>query len=449
MVIKKAIYSIFHSDTESTSYHYETQAGQVKILDSTGNIVSSVEEMLLKGKEVASVNLNTLTSTGMYRVKNCTGSPVSMPSEIPYLFTVESTGDISKQTFYDMLKSTLYVRVIYQKTVGEWTAIGKVVSDDILNVKNAVGTMSSLKTKANSDLVNAINEVNALSKSNSLEIADLIRAQTESTPMASQMSTFSLVGQGSNFEVENEESYLGRSTGGRSLNIGKIDSLNNVVIGDELADSTIIQAKKGVISVNDGTKVQKLFHTGNMGIGSGLDADKVQGVLGQNLARRDVDNYLKGDQFIQDGKRLVLKSSELNSQSGSIKFVDSKNETLGEISTSASGDLLFQAGAIVHHSMKSTGELLSHHNHVLDNTHRDVGIKWRKSPLDKGVGFSLARATDKLNLQDWEKGTSIFSVDRADGVVNFANGIMVQGKKIKFQLEMPTAPAKGDIWYVC
>ena len=411
-----------------------------------------MEEMLLSGKVITTQSVNTLVDTGMYQLKNCTDTPVEMTPDREYLLTVEATGKLVKQTFFDGENNSLYIRPIYNAVVGEWIPVGKITSDSIASIADSLGDISSLKTTSKTTVVSALNGLQSEVNTNK---TGLTKAKEDIVDLSQRLTThnhddaYLSVNGGDlkgNTAVANNVSFQGKNTSGTKFNIGKVDESNNVAIGDT-AGQTVIQASNGSVKVFDGVKSNKVFHEGNMGHGSGLNADMVDGVDGSNLARLDVANYFKGDQFIQESKNLVLKASSGSSVAGAIYFRDGDNLEKGRISVNVNGDISFFAGGNNNHTVKATGVLLSSHDHIMDASTRDLGIKWRNNSADSGIGFYMNGSTDRLCLYDWKNQKSLFTTDRESGMVSFTNHIAIQGHKLYIQASAPSSPKAGDIWF--
>lgn len=454
MAIKKAK-AHYHNGTGFDVLHYETQASQVKILDSNGNVVSNIEEILLKGKLLQNVNLNTIKETGLYRVKGGTNLPTGMDSSKTYIMTVVAIDNgigtpIVIQQLYDHINQNVYQRSLEGTNISLWHSAGRDTLDKILELESDIGSLLSLSTLNKSSLVSAINEIKSDVIDNNNDISDL---QTDVASLNDKLSTHNhdsvylklsggdLTGTTS---VSNNMSFAGKNTSGYNVNIGKVNTSNEVVLGDT-SIKTVIQASNGDLKVFDGTNSFKVFHAGNDGHGSGMDADTVDGIHGSSIARIDTTNYYQTDQFIQDGKSIVLKAPSGSSQAGSIFFRDGDNNQKGRIYATINGDLAIFAGTINGHTFQSTGELLSTYKHVLDATSREVRIQFKRGS-DAGIGLYM-NTSGNVGMYDWENAKQVFTVDRSINMVQFHNGIMIQGKKVYVQSSPPSNPSVGDIWF--
>ncbi|MGP0689816.1 pyocin knob domain-containing protein [Priestia aryabhattai] len=450
MTVKKGKYN-FHNGTGFDTYHLETQPSQVKVLDANGNVTSNLEELLLTGKSVTGVALSTVNTTGLYMVKDCTDAPITMASGTAYLMSVETTGMIVKQVFYDRQNNNTYTRPIYNGTAGSWIATGKATSDSISNLQSIVGSLASLTTSNKTSIVNSINEVQSEVNSASSAIvqiqADIASLDADSTnhnhdSRYLQLTGGSLTGKTS---MKNNTSYAGKNTSGADLNVGKVDGSNQVVLGD-VGAKAVVQASAGDLKVSNGTTSYKVFHAGNMGAGSGLDADKLDGLDGGAYARQDAyNNHFQGDQFIENSKSIVIKASSGSSQAGNLFFRAGDDTQKAKITATANGDLTMTGGTVTGHTFKSDGILESVYSHHHDATSREVHKRFVKDG-DNGIGFFM-NTSGQFGMHDWKSGQRVMNVDRASGEVEFVKAIKINGKKVTVQSVAPPNPENGDIWF--
>jgi hypothetical protein len=99
-------------------------------------------------------------------------------------------------------------------------------------------------------------------------------------------------------------------------------------------DSHIVIKRNGILEFNDRGNIRKVWHEGNDGSGSGLDADKLDGLESTSFLRRDTDGTLNGNLTITSG---TLGDSMLTIQA------DTDNNNEGDhpsIRLKQDGDLL-------------------------------------------------------------------------------------------------------------
>lgn len=389
MAIKKTRANHYYSDTQYDTLHYETQTKQVKILDANGVIVKDLDTELK-----------------------------------------------------DIKKSVLDVDA---KTVTTETELTDLMRDEI-------GDTSLIQVSGVTNLVGATNK---LKSENDKRIAEIDAVESSVNTLSTNLSNHNHDGvylkiTGGNLtgdtSVSNNKSFAGKNTSGANVSIGKVDGTNNVVLGST-GNKTIINASGGDLKLSDGTSSHTIFHSGNMGANSGLDADKLDGVQGSQFARKDTVNYYEADQFITEGKNLLLKAPAGSSQAGSIYFRDGDNATKGRVMVQTDGDMSFFAGSVNGHTFKADGSMLSTYPHILDASSREVQLRFRQNASDAGMGFYMNNSTNRMGLFDWTSNKFLFTTDRASASVQFANAIDIQGRKLSIQTTAPANPSSGDIWF--
>lgn len=453
MSIKNAKYN-YHNGTDFDTFHYETSAKQVKVLGSNGDITSDLEELLLKGKLIESKVLDSVKDTGMYLVKNCFQTPLLTPTkDAQYPFSVENTGLVTKQSFFDMENDNFYVRGIYNGKVGEWMPFGKITTQQLNDVIDAVGLLSALVTNNKTSLVGAINELRTDADNHEDGIAEIVKTQSDmKLELDKHKDAYVSKANGGNFEktvsVSNGQSIGAKNTSGNVINLGKVNEANKIVFGDKTLKA-VFEAINGDFSVSDGTKEYQLFHAGNMGSGSKLDADMVDGIEGSKLSRLDIENIFKSNQTIGEGSSLSFRALNGSQQAGSILFKGGDGTVQSKITPVLDGGIAIFSNNINSHTFRADGTLFSNQNHVLQSpTNGEVQLNMKKDSSDKGIGFVIGSATGTMSLYDWENTKRVMEVKRDNnGMANFPNAMMIQGRRVYIQASAPTVVGVGDIWF--
>lgn len=453
MAIKKA-QANYDNGTTFDTLHYETQASQVKVVDGTGSVISDLSETLLNGKTLASVSILSIRNTGKYFVVNPTGSPITPAVDTAYQLEVttmkKSSGTLlTIQVFYDHRYADVYRRVLDDDaTTDSWVRSGKFVSDFI----KSVGDPATLLTQSKA-VVGAINEVKSvLDNTNNVvikRIGEEIAGVTNALNAHNHDDKYLKLTGGnvtSTLSVANNKSVAGRdSSGATDLNIGKVNTTSDVVLGDTKAKS-VIQTKDNNLYVTNGTSTYKVLHTGNDGAGSGLDADRIDGIEGEQLARQDSINYYTQDQIVDNSKSMILKATSGASYAGSIYWKLADGTAKGRIGVNSTGEMYFQTNGVTGHRIQADGKMESVYDHLLNARDRQVSIRFKLDDSDEGAGFYMNNTTKQVGFYDWKYGGAIFRTDRDDQTVKFTNSIFVQDHKLSIQSTTPSKPAKDDIW---
>ena len=163
MAIKNAEYQIKESGGFNV-YHYTTNSGAVKILDSNKNILGTLHEFSFEGKVVESGSFKDLKISGLYKIKSVSGLPETIPSGKIALLQVKAVGKINVpefvnyQVFYP--NGTIYNKTIIGSTESSWSNGGTKLENTITTLLSNFGELSGLNTETKGSLVGALNEVN-------------------------------------------------------------------------------------------------------------------------------------------------------------------------------------------------------------------------------------------------------------------------------------------------
>lgn len=455
MAIKRGKFNRYNGSDFDT-YHMETQASQVKTLDANGNVSSSIEELLLKGKPIQNTDLNTIKTTGLYRIKGCSNTPGGLDSGKTYIMIVRnidngSGSTITYQEIYDHVNQNGFERSIEGSTVKSWVNAGKAILDKISNLESSVGNLSSLGTSNKTNIVSALNEVNTRSKNNATSILNIngeINDINRQLGVLGENKYLNLNGGdlAGTITMANDHSFAGKNTSGVGVNLAKVTGGNNVDIGDPSLELSL-HASAGKAKVYDGTNTFRIFHSGNMGSGSGLDADKVDGLHGSQLARKDGSNYFTENQYIENGKSLYIRASDGSANTGNIYWRKKDNTDLARLSVEEDGEMRLQAGGVTGFRVKPGGYTYTTYDHVLVAKDRQVAIRFKLDDNDKGAGLYMNNNSKQVGFYDWEKNDWYFTTNRSTRVVEFSNQISIQGHQLFIQYSEPSTGMKdGDVW---
>ncbi|PFA76962.1 hypothetical protein [Bacillus cereus] len=439
MVIQKARAN-HHDGTKFNTIHYETQTKQVKVLDANGAVTSDIEEMLFKGKPVQSVSLATVKDTGLYQIKDCTDAPVTMSAGVVYLLSVESVGLISKQTFFDRTTNTMYVRPIYNGTAGTWIALGKATKDSIDSIQTSLNSLSSSVTAIDGRLKTAEADINK-AETDIVSLNGKMISHTHDN-LYLKLSGGSLTGKTS---MANNVSYAGKNASGADLNIGRVDVSNQVALGD-IGARTVLHASNGEVKVYDGSNSYKVFHEGNDGAGSGLDADKLDGLQANQFARVDIEPNFQQNLIMTNGKDIVLRAPAGSMNSGDLIFAEGGNGEIGRVFVDNTGTLVLRSQFYGDMRVRGDGVITSEYGMEFNSKNKETDLKFRANDEDKGMGLYMNNNTRQLGMYDWHNDKFLFTTNRNEGMVEFGNQIKIQGKRLHIRGDAPTYANYGDIW---
>ncbi len=452
MAIKKAKVNHYNGESYET-LHYETQASQVKVMDDNGSVYGELEEMLYKGKVVEGKSLNTLILTGNYRIKNCTNAPTGISKTKELLLIVNSVENgserIIKQELVDFDTKSTYMRVIENGKFGLWSSAGEVIANQLKDIDGKVGILSNLKTNHKTNLVGSLNEVLDGVKDNSKgistnvdNISDL-KKKFDSHDHDNQYLKLTGGSVDGHVSLSNNVAFRGKNSSGTSVDLAKINSNNDIRLGHSSLN-TIIASSKGELKVSDGSKLYRVFHAGNMGKGSGLDADKMLGIAGENFARRDAINRFARTQYIEDGNLYMEKVPD--GATGSLYF-RYKGQQVGRVYSTNDGELRLYGGSSLGMKIKSNGWTETTFTHTLNAKNRNVSIRFKLKDSDDGRGLHLNNTSGRFGMWDFKDSGWYFYSEKNSQEVRFPQPIAVQGHKVSISSSTPSKPSNGDIWF--
>lgn len=390
MAIKKAQYNYYNSNNSYDTVHFETQVEQVLFIDngvSKGNLKDKLSEIDNKINTI-NIDISNLQSDSNAIVNN-------------------KIGDTSK------LSTTK-----------------KVLVDAINELKDSVTT----------------NTTNITSNKNSILDLD---TRFENHNHNSQYLSLNGGDLNGELSLPNNKNLYVRNTSGTKVDVLKMNSSNKITVGNK-DYNTYIYSKNTTAYITNGTNEYKIFHNGNMGSGSTLDADKLDGLEGSSYAKIASSNSFTADQKIANGKSLVLQASSSNvNQAGSIFFRDYNGNQKARISIDTNGSIVFYAGGMTSSVgyFGSNGNFSTNYSHYLNGTDRDVQIRFYKpNGVDSGIGFGYSSSNGNFILYDWKNSKKIMDTDRASGTLSVNNGFKIGGHKVTINGSAPSNPANGDIW---
>src|SRR5699024_9038911 len=195
----------------------------------------------------------------------------------------------------------------------------------------------------------------------------------------------------------------------------------------------------------DGSKLYQIFHAGNMGKGSGLDADKLIGVSGSDFVRKDTSNTLRDTVVINDGNFYMDRVS--GGKTASVFFRYDKSQT-GRIYATTAGDLRLYGGSKLGLVVKSNGWTETTYPMSLNAKDRNVNVRFKRSNSDVGRGLHLNNTTtNRFGLYDWGLQGWYFYSEKGSREVRFPAPIAIQGHQVFIQSGSPSKPSNGDIWF--
>ena len=286
MAIKNAEYQIKESGGFNV-YHYTTNSGAVKILDSNKNILGTLHEFSFEGKVVESGSFKDLKISGLYKIKSVSGLPETIPSGKIALLQVKAVGIINAPEFinYQVIYpgGTIYNKTIIGSTESSWSNGGTKLENTITTLLSNFGELSGLNTETKGSLVGALNEVN-------------INLNTTKQSLKSLDTSFVAHNHDSRYIKKDGDDILG------DINIPSTKGFYAKLSSGELRNLISTQSN-GDLQVGNEKSVLNLYSTNNLlhngkkvwtevndGTNSGLDADLLDGLHGSDYAKSSTTN---------------------------------------------------------------------------------------------------------------------------------------------------------------
>lgn len=437
MAIKNAEYQIKESGGFNV-YHYTTNSGAVKILDSNKNILGTLHEFSFEGKVVESGSFKDLKISGLYKIKSVSGLPETIPSGKIALLQVKAVGKINTPEFinYQVIYpgGTIYNKTIIGSTESSWSNGGTKLENTITTLLSNFGELSGLNTETKGSLVNALNEVNT-------------NLNTTKNTLAGLNTSFVAHNHDARYIKKDGDDILG------DINIPSTKGFYAKLSSGELRNLISTQSN-GDLQVGNAKSVLNLYSTNNLlhngkkiwtevndGDNSGLDADLLDGLHGSDYAKSSTTN--------------TFTESNVFNKNVSIKGVVGLGDKLTVFSDS-NNDFNINTDSSVAFNFRVDKEAKIHANSVYFDDGSVLGenrLVWGDTTGDS-IGFLRNPAyKNELWLYHWAKqGTPgsgrFFYADPNNNTVNFDNSISISGRRMYMQGNQPTGSIPvGSIWF--
>lgn len=425
MVVKRARHLV-----GDDKIYQENDAITTRVLDGSNNDLGSIYDYLFQGKQVEGVNVTDIKRTGIYKVKNLKGLPSDVSTSDTSILEVTSVGNQDKPEFihYKVTTNNGVVKEMSVRGDGGnntgWTLGGVQLQNTVSGLQNQIGDLKKLETSSKTSITNAVNIVKDMSDDNKKSIDSL----------RNDLNTY----KGHNHDDRYVTKWGGEFTGDVNLKSGiKLNghtwkgTLNNLISANSGKDWTDlnlgndemalrIKSRNGDVTING----SKVITVGNAGIGSGLDADKLDGIESASFMRKDIDNrvtsrykgYGINSQIILSG----IADSVMNKreQTGLLfRRSDSDETVVSAIRSNQNGELNFMtnaSGIADNVNTKSTLKLLSNGitstqgQYVTGRLNGNAFLEFRQEENKSGIGFQTDKGAgdviDQLHVRVWAKG---------------------------------------------
>ena len=435
MAIKNAEYQIKESGGFNV-YHYTTNSGAVKILDSNKNILGTLHEFSFEGKVVESGSFKDLKISGLYKIKSVSGLPETIPSGKIALLQVKAVGKINTPEFinYQVIYpgGTIYNKTIIGSTESSWSNGGTKLENTITTLLSNFGELSGLNTETKGSLVGALNEVN-------------INLNTTKQSLKSLDTSFVAHNHDSRYIKKDGDDILG------DINIPSTKGFYAKLSSGELRNLISTQSN-GDLQVGNEKSVLNLYSTNNLlhngkkvwtevndGANSGLDADLLDGLHGSDYAKSSTTNtFTESNVFNKNIK--VNGGVNLGNQIS--VFNDSNNDF----------NIRFGGPSGFNFKIDKAYQIHANGLYFDDNSKNEENrIMWSIGNGDS-IGFLRSPARkNELWMYHWDKPGGnegrFFWASPIYNTVNFDREISIGGRRVFMQASQPTENiSTGSIW---
>ena len=436
MAIKNAEYQIKESGGFNV-YHYTTNSGAVKILDSNKNILGTLHEFSFEGKVVESGSFKDLKISGLYKIKSASGLPEDIPSGKIALLQVKAVGKINTPEFinYQVIYpgGTIYNKTIIGSTESSWSNGGTKLENTITTLLSNFGELSGLNTETKGSLVGALNEVNTNLSETKNTLAGLNTSFVAHNHDAKYIKKDGddILG---DINIPSTKGFYAKLSSGELRNLISTQSNGDLQVGNE----------KSVLNLYS---TNNLLHNGkkvwtevNDGANSGLDADLLDGLHGSDYAKSSTTNtFTESNVF---NKNVSIKGS-IGLGDKLTVFSDSNNDFNINTDSSVAFNFRVDKEAKIHANSVyfDDGSVFGENRLVWGNTTGD-SIGFLRNPAYK----------NELWMYHWTKqGTPgsgrFFWASPIHNTINFDKEISISGRRVFMQSNQPTANLEvGSIW---
>lgn len=445
MAIKRAQYNIYNESSQEEAYYFETDAKSVKVLDKDNNIVGDLGELAFSGKTVTSGSFKDLKITGFYKIKNLTGLPDTYVKDKTAILQVVAIGEINNPelVYYTFIgeNGEIAQTVVKDGLQESWTTGGKNLAEIIDSFEKNIGSISDLKTADKGSLVNAINEVYNISIQNKNDITEINKKLKEHNHDERYLKLDGTSSMNGDLVLNNNLSLKMNTPQGEKRVIIKYSMVDGVSVGDGKVPVDI-KAKDGQFTVNG-----KLVWNGdNDGKGSGLDADKLDGLDSSAFAQLNLENKFTKNQSLTDSSIKFI--SDISGDG--IEWAKKDGSNRGAIRSGSNGSIDILTNGNNYLSIDSRGWVKTKTGVKLTSTggpSDETCVYFALTEDDPGMGLYRNKRSQYLGIYDWKNQKKIAHFSQIDQQAYFDEPINIEGRRLWLQAGTPTGSHNvGDIW---
>lgn len=417
-------------------YHFETDSKVVRVLDSDGNVVGSLSDLMFNGVTKEGVDYRSIKQTGIYKVKNLKNVPSEIPVDKSAILQVVAVGNTKNPdvVFYKIIGANGAVKetTLTPTNSAPWTS-GGVSMQNLVNAVNDKVGYDNLATSAKT-VVGGVNENKkrlddlnnrAGNIENKLDTHNHDNRYLRNT--GGQMSGATTYGTDASIRFTKRD--------GKTANFAWVASNGNLNVGESTYHMSI-ESKDG-LEVNG----HKVYTDANSGEGSGINADKLDGVDSSYFVRTDKTTHVKAN-IILDDNSFMVQTRDGESDTPILETY-SGNKNQSKI-IARGNDLVFQHGSKQVFSFGEGGVWMN--GEIKLNA--QGGEQRVKFPNSKGeIGIYMNDGRGEMGIYDWGNGTCPIVFSRGHNSVVEIGNIQIGGKRVFLQNNNPGGGHPyGSIW---
>lgn len=420
--------------------HFSTNDKVIHVLDDNKKELGTLRDLYVRGKALSGVAFDSVKVTGIYTVTGIKGVPSSVYTAKPVILQVTAIGkpNVPDMVFYRLIdsKGNITECTVAGTVKSAWGSGGTELKQVLEDIDTSLGALDKLATSNKKSLTDAVNEVNTKVDKNTTSITSLtskFNAHNHDDRYLRLDGKNEFIG---NLTMPNYKSLYMQNSKKISLNVAYADKNDELVIGDTGYQNIKVQTK-GKMYVNG----HQVYTDANAGQGSGIDADKLDGLNSTSFARVDKSNRFAGDIDINGGQLSVRTNKSVN-------FNGSDGKTKAGLRVTDGGAFYFEQdsnGNSTFH-LDGAGNIMSTKSLIFDGKLENQ-IKFSRNG-DLGVGWLRRFNENDMVAYNWITNKQIMRVGTGDNgdVVSMNQAPYIQGRKLFLQSGNPGKAAKGSVW---
>lgn len=432
-------------------YYFETDDRSVKILDENNNELGTLDQLAFNGKPVTGGDFKDIQHTGIYKVKGLSGLPNNIPADQECMLSVQSIGNGLRLYRLIAPNGIIIENTVAGNSQSGWGSGGIGLRNTIDSINHSLGSINDLQTE-NKNLTAAINEVLAKAKADQTANNNrLEKLENKNFDSRYLMQTGGKMT--GNVVMRNGYAYQFETSKGLTADLGYMDDHDKVHVG--AWNYPLELNGKGDLIYNGA----KVFTDQNAGKGSGLDADKLDGLDSNAFVHTSGSDTKYGPLQLYES-RLDFKLKDGDDHATGLTFTNKDNKVVSEILVTGIGDIRFNPGGKNFKTPPFTFDQLRNFvqyggAHVIRSAEPNLNFQtWDEDTgeFDSGVGFfKPSWDSGSLAVGNWNTRDVVaqFAFGKNHEAVRLAHSPYIgeHNRRLFLQDEQPTGEIPyGSIW---